>query len=202
MKLRDLTAADKYLLLGNLLRKINPGRPGAEALKVIRSAEAVDAKLAAVLEIYRSQGEAEASATPPPHAGALPPARSPQRIRAGKPRILVLDPRTEISRILASSQFRKEYAFMHIRETPGAAADLWRCSPHVVIVNTEGEAHERLRLCRRLKDERPEVGVILLCSRAQLRAAQAGSAAAEGPHILTKPLNLMRMYDLLEELTG
>ena len=202
MKLQDLSTADKYLLLGNLLKKINSVRSGEEALDVIRSAETVDTKLAAILEIYRAQGGAEQVPAPGDRGSTAASARSPQRIKSGKPRVLVIDPRTEIPRILTGSHFSKDYAVMHVRKAPRSMAGIWRCSPNVLVVNTEGDIREKLRFCRRLTETKPEVGVVLLCSKAQLRAPEARAASAQGLRILTKPLNLMRMGDVLGELTG
>jgi len=202
MKIRDLSTADKYLLLGNLLKKMDSGRAGEEVLDVIRSAEAVDAKLAAILELYRAQGGAEPR---PPRADRVSTAgssRSPQRIKVGKPRVLLIDPREEIPRILIGAQFSKQYAFMHIREVPRRMAGIWRCSPNVVIINTEGSIEQKLRFCRRLTEARPELGVILLCSKAQLGSTGNGAEAGGCLRVLPKPLNLMRMNDALEELTG
>jgi CheY-like chemotaxis protein len=211
MKVQDLSNADKYVLLGNLLKKFRSEGASEKALAIVQSGASLEEKLGAVLELYRSSqnGDTAIRRSRRSHSGkgstVKTAARSPRsavqvmRSKSGKPRILIVDPRSEIARVLSSSHLADRYAFLHTDKTAVSVDQVRRCRPRAVIINVEEEIAAALELSRQLTLKHPELGVVILCTKSQQREALREDYGGETFHLISKPLNLMRLADVLRQ---
>ncbi len=55
MNIQELSKADKYLLIGNLLKKFGPNADTGKALENVHGYERLDEKVEAILQLYRKQ---------------------------------------------------------------------------------------------------------------------------------------------------
>lgn len=206
MKRRDLSASDKYLLLGRLLKKCDSAPVAARALDVVRGGDTLEGKLDALIEICRT-----ADSFPPegcsPETGE---SRERQCISGRNPRIVVLDPRSEMTRILTGSHLSRLYTFIHVREpspnrptgeqageSDRLAASVLRLNPSAVIINSDSGIDACLKRGRSIRGRRSRTAVLILCARSKLGSFRVDPEEAR---LLSKPLNLMRLSDILAEM--
>jgi PleD family two-component response regulator len=216
VKVQDLSNADKYLLLGNLLREFSSESSSRKALEIVKSRASLEEKLLEVLKLYRSDRNTDrltphsvrqkppfpaAETRSSPTEAAQSPSTAAQLIRSqrGKPRVLILDPRSEISRVLSSSQLADSYAFIHAEAISGQADRLKRYRPRVVIMNADEEITTTLELSRELTENQTGVDVIILCTKSQHKEALQADRGWEHTYLVSKPLNLMHLTDVLQQ---
>jgi hypothetical protein len=211
MKVHDLSNADKYLLLGNLLKKISSDEASDKALEIVKSSASLEEKLTAVLKLYQSsrspdtRSRNEKPSFPGTGDSSAKSGKSPRssahvvRSKRSKPRVLIMDPRSEISRVLSSSQLADSYAFIHTGRITGQADHVRRYRPRAVILNAEEEISTTLELSRMLAENQNDVSVIILCTKSQYKEAVKDDYGRENTHLISKPLNLMRLADVLQQ---
>jgi hypothetical protein len=211
MNIQELSKADKYLLLGNLLKKFGPNADTGKALEIVQGPESLDEKLAAIFQLYRKQStknigssfnkikraaqKAESTAVREKRKRKKPISA---RIMRNRPRILIMDPHPEVTRFLTHSVLGDKYSFIHLSGGLDKAGHIEHYSPRVVILNQESPLSECSNISETIHARKPGIGIIILCTKAQYR--QAGKMRLEYTRLLTKPLNLTLLADLIDEV--
>ncbi len=206
-----MSKADKYLLLGNLLQNFGPNADIGKALEIVQGLESLDEKLAAILQLYRKQSTKNIGSSfnktktvaQKAESAAVREKKKREKpiiahIMRNRPRILIMDPHPEVTRFLTHSALGDKYSFIHLSGSLDKAGHIEHYSSRIVILNQKAPLSECSKISETIHARKPGVGIIILCTKAQYR--QAGKMRFEYTHLLTKPLNLTLLGDLIDEV--
>ncbi|MBA7630988.1 hypothetical protein ES703_38515 [subsurface metagenome] len=197
MDIEKLSEADKYLLLGLILKKNRSEDVDRKALKIIRSSQSLDRKIEGLLLLNRqiNGGENETDSQTLTDYKGLEGKDLEARKRST---ILIIDPHPEITRILKNSSLRHSFTFIWGQDSIKGLLLLKEYQVKIVIVNQNASLKDYYRFYEIIRGIKPKVSIIFLCKRVQ-RNVESYSFK-ENIRLLYKPININIIEDNICEL--
>jgi hypothetical protein len=191
-----LTVADKYLLLGYLLRKDRSEEEQQQALEIVRSAGPPEEKIRRLINLT--------SYSEPLHGLAEEPLRrahrSPvsRRYEARDLLVLIVDAKQEMLGLLKDTRLGHEIEFLYVTNDIDGLIQLRRYAPAVVILNETGAPVETTRFRAAAIQLRESTRLVVLTAGAHHRH----NKPAAGVHYIRKPITIPALEMAIRELAG
>ena len=199
MDFSSLSESDAHLIYGLLLKKRRSRAQDRKVLSIVRSSLELVEKIQAIVNVTRVEvrdfsGSADGRSGPPRHA----PTEAPQgRTRAAA---LVIDTRTEITRLLKKCSLKRELSFTRAGERFDALHLVMQLRPRLVVVNETMERDEEypryFEICRAIV---PGIRIVYLGSppSSPLKATPQFHSFTR---FLPKPLNIGKLEESVRAL--
>jgi hypothetical protein len=202
-----LSEADKYILLGRLLKKRRSEAYAKRALRIVNGSGDLDAKIAALNSLDRrdwmgplpdgkSPGSTWKVGEQPEEADhSSPVART---VSSRRLKVLVVDPHPDIAGFLQNAPIERKCTYSRVATLEDALDVMKRQKPRIVILNPQLSLAEGLQMGETVLALVPGVGVIILVPKAQPSAP----SVKRHPNIrlVYKPVNLFRYSEAVKEL--
>jgi hypothetical protein len=199
MDLSSLSEADAHLVYGLLLKKRRSHAQDRKVLSIVRSSMGLTEKIQAIVNVTRVQvrdfsGSADGRPGAP-RSAATETTRGHRRAPA-----LVIDTRTEITRLLKKCSLKRELSFTRVGERFDALHVVLQLRPRLVVVNESFERDEEypryFEICRAIV---PGIRIVYL------GAAPSGPLKATPQfhnftRFLPKPLNIGKLEESVRAL--
>jgi hypothetical protein len=192
----ELTVADKYLLLGYLLRKARSEEEQRRALELVRSATSLDRKVRGLISLTPYSEAVHGLAHLP-----LPSRRQNSRDGSYEARdllVLIVDAKREILGLLRDTRLGQEIEFLYVTNDIDGLIQLRRYAPAVLILNETGPPVETTQFRAAARQLHSSVRLIVLTS--------AGHDHEDAPvasvHHIRKPISIPALELAIRELTG
>ena len=199
MDVQQLSEADLHLIYGLLLKKRRSRAQERKVLSIVRSEMDLSAKIQAIMSISRVQ-VLDLGSRPvdrPADTARIAAERNAKRKKL-RP-ALIIDGRTEVTRLLKKCSLKRELAFTRVAERFDALDLVLELRPRLIIVNEIFEKEEEyaryFEICRAI-----EPGVRMVYLGAPLRLPRATQPLHTFVRFLPKPLNVEQLEESVRTL--
>ncbi len=197
MKTENLSVADKYLLIGYLLKKERPEDLDKKALRIIRGTGTLDRKIEALFSFNRQGGSGREGEN-----NDIATSRSSKTKKTGageKPAILIIDSKPGFTESLKKTSLRRKFVFERAENFVLGLLSLKKGGGlKIIILNQSSRLHECYRVSNIIQGIEPQARIIILCSKSQ------GEAPEQDNHnniqLVYKPINIAQIEKAIREL--